>query len=200
MSRFTPLLQQLIDALRVLPGVGPKSAQRMAFALLERNREGGLQLGAALNAAMTKVGHCQQCRTFSETDLCHICADPARAEDGIICVVGSAADQLAIEQTGQFSGRYFVLQGYLSPLDGIGPQDLGLDKLQQFFADGKVQELILATNPTVEGDATAFYIAELCHRQNIKVSRIAQGIPVGGELEFVDGTTLSHAFSGRKAF
>ncbi|GAA0557042.1 MAG: recombination protein RecR [Alteromonadaceae bacterium] len=200
MSRFTPLLQQLIDALRVLPGVGPKSAQRMAFALLERNREGGLQLGAALNAAMTKVGHCQQCRTFSETDLCSICADPARAEDGIICVVGSAADQLAIEQTGQFSGRYFVLQGYLSPLDGIGPQDLGLDKLQQLFADNKVQELILATNPTVEGDATAFYIAELCHRQNVKVSRIAQGIPVGGELEFVDGTTLSHAFSGRKAF
>ena len=200
MSRFTPLLQQLIDALRVLPGVGPKSAQRMAFALLERNREGGFQLGAALNAAMTKVGHCQQCRTFSETDLCSICADPARAEDGIICVVGSAADQLAIEQTGQFSGRYFVLQGYLSPLDGIGPQDLGLDKLQQLFADNKVQELILATNPTVEGDATAFYIAELCHRQNVKVSRIAQGIPVGGELEFVDGTTLSHAFSGRKAF
>lgn len=200
MSRFTPLLQQLIDALRVLPGVGPKSAQRMAFALLERNREGGLQLGAALNAAMTKVGHCQQCRTFSETDLCSICADPARAEDGIICVVGSAADQLAIEQTGQFSGRYFVLQGYLSPLDGIGPQDLGLDKLQQLFADNKVRELILATNPTVEGDATAFYIAELCHRQNVKVSRIAQGIPVGGELEFVDGTTLSHAFSGRKAF
>lgn len=200
MSRFTPLLQQLIDTLRVLPGVGPKSAQRMAFALLERNREGGLQLGAALNAAMTKVGHCQQCRTFSETDLCPICADPTRAEDGIICVVGSAADQLAIEQTGQFSGRYFVLQGYLSPLDGIGPQDLGLDKLQQLFADDKVQELILATNPTVEGDATAFYIAELCHRQNVKVSRIAQGIPVGGELEFVDGTTLSHAFSGRKAF
>ena len=200
MSRFTPLLQQLIDTLRVLPGVGPKSAQRMAFALLERNREGGLQLGAALNAAMTKVGHCQQCRTFSETYLCPICADPIRAEDGIICVVGSAADQLAIEQTGQFSGRYFVLQGYLSPLDGIGPQDLGLDKLQQLFADDKVQELILATNPTVEGDATAFYIAELCHRQNVKVSRIAQGIPVGGELEFVDGTTLSHAFSGRKAF
>ena len=200
MSRFTPLLQQLIDALRVLPGVGPKSAQRMAFALLERNREGGLQLGAALNAAMTNVGHCQQCRTFSETTLCHICADPIRAEDGLMCVVGSAADQLAIEQTGQFSGRYFVLQGYLSPLDGIGPQDLGLDKLQHTLAEGKVAELILATNPTVEGDATAFYIAELCHKQNVKVSRIAQGIPVGGELEFVDGNTLSHAFSGRKAF
>ena len=200
MSRHTPLLQQLIDAPRILPGVGPKSAQRMAFSLLERNRDGGLQLGAALNAAMLKVGHCQQCRTFSETDLCAICTDPARAVDGIICVVGSAADQFAIEQTGQFNGRYFVLQGYLSPLDGIGPQDLALDKLAASLADGSVTELILATNPTVEGDATAFYIAELCHKYQVSVSRIAQGIPVGGELEFVDGTTLSHAFSGRKAF
>jgi recombination protein RecR len=200
MSRYTPLVQQLIDALRILPGVGPKSAQRMAFALLERNREGGLQLGAALSAAMTKVGHCQQCRTFCETALCHICTDPVRALDGIICVVGSAADQLAIEQTGQFKGRYFVLQGYLSPLDGIGPQDLGLDKLSTLLASGGVTELILATNPTVEGDATAFYIAELCHKHQVSVSRIAQGIPVGGELEFVDGTTLSHAFSGRKVF
>jgi recombination protein RecR len=200
MNRHTPLLQQLIDALRILPGVGPKSAQRMAFALLERNREGGVQLGAALNAAMTHIGRCQQCRTFCETALCSICDDPSRALDGIICVVGSAADQLAIEQTGQFKGRYFVLQGYLSPLDGIGPQDLGLDKLSNQFAGGTVTEVILATNPTVEGDATAFYIAELCHKHQVKVSRIAQGIPVGGELEFVDGTTLSHAFSGRKAF
>jgi len=200
MSKLTPLLQQLIDALRILPGVGPKSAQRMAFALLERNRDGGLQLGAALHAAMSKVGHCQQCRTFCETELCAICSDPARALDGILCVVGSAADQLAIEQTGQFSGRYFVLQGYLSPLDGIGPQDLGLDTLAQLLADGSISELILATNPTVEGDASAFYIDELCHKHQLKVSRIAQGIPVGGELEFVDGTTLSHAFSGRKAF
>jgi recombination protein RecR len=200
MSRTTPLLQQLIDALRILPGVGPKSAQRMAFALLERNREGGLQLGAALNAAMTKIGHCQQCRTFCETELCYICSDPSRALDGIICVVGSAADQQAIEQTGQFKGRYFVLQGYLSPLDGIGPQDLELNKLHSQLSAGSVTELILATNPTVEGDATAYYIAELCHKHQVKVSRIAQGIPVGGELEFVDGTTLSHAFSGRKAF
>ncbi|MCS4305751.1 recombination protein RecR [Rheinheimera pacifica] len=200
MSRYTPLVQQLIDALRILPGVGPKSAQRMAFSLLERNREAGLQLGTALSAAMTKVGHCQQCRTFCETALCHICTDPARALDGIICVVGSAADQLAIEQTGQFKGRYFVLQGYLSPLDGIGPQDLGLDKLSTLLAAGGITELILATNPTVEGDATAFYIAELCHKHQVSVSRIAQGIPVGGELEFVDGTTLSHAFSGRKVF
>lgn len=200
MSRHTPLLQQLIDALRILPGVGPKSAQRMAFSLLERNREAGLQLGAALTAAMTQVGHCQQCRTFCETDLCRICSDPNRAAAGLICVVGSAADQLAIEQTGQFAGLYFVLQGYLSPLDGVGPDDLGLDKLQQLLQSGLVKELILATNPTVEGDATAFYIAELCHKFQVNVSRIAQGIPVGGELEFVDGTTLSHAFSGRKAF
>ncbi|MEH8021853.1 recombination mediator RecR [Rheinheimera metallidurans] len=200
MSRHTPLLQQLIDALRILPGVGPKSAQRMAFSLLERNREAGLQLGAALTAAMNKIGHCQQCRTFCETELCHICTDPKRALDGIICVVGSAADQLAIEQTAQFKGRYFVLQGYLSPLDGIGPQDLGLDILGKTLAEGQVTELILATNPTVEGDATAFYIAELCHKRQVKVSRIAQGIPIGGELEFIDGTTLSHAFSGRKVF
>lgn len=200
MSRHTPLLQQLIDALRVLPGVGPKSAQRMAFSLLERNRDAGLQLGAALTAAMNKIGHCQQCRTFCEAELCHICTDPKRALDGIICVVGSAADQLAIEQTGQFKGRYFVLQGYLSPLDGIGPKDLGLDVLGKTLAEGQVTELILATNPTVEGDATAFYIAELCHKQQVKVSRIAQGIPIGGELEFIDGTTLSHAFSGRKVF
>ena len=200
MNRHTPLLQQLIDALRILPGVGPKSAQRMAFALLERNRDAGLQLGAALTAAMTHVGHCQQCRTFCETDLCRICSDPKRAAAGLLCVVGSAADQLAIEQTGQFNGLYFVLQGYLSPLDGIGPHDLGLDKLQQQLQGGLVKELILATNPTVEGDATAFYIAELCNKFQVSVSRIAQGIPVGGELEFVDGTTLSHAFSGRKAF
>lgn len=200
MNRHTPLLQQLIDALRILPGVGPKSAQRMAFALLERNRDAGLQLGAALTAAMTHVGHCQQCRTFCETDLCRICSDPKRVAAGLLCVVGSAADQLAIEQTGQFNGLYFVLQGYLSPLDGIGPHDLGLDKLQQQLQSGVVKELILATNPTVEGDATAFYIAELCNKFQVSVSRIAQGIPVGGELEFVDGTTLSHAFSGRKAF
>ena len=198
--KFSPLLDEMMKALQVLPGVGPKSAQRMAFALLERNRDGGLQLGAALHAAMSKVGHCQQCRTFCETELCAICSDPARALDGILCVVGSAADQLAIEQTGQFSGRYFVLQGYLSPLDGIGPQDLGLDSLAQLLADGSISELILATNPTVEGDATAFYIAELCKKQQIQVSRLAQGMPVGGELEFVDGTTLSHAFSGRKVF
>ena len=137
MGKHTPLVQQLIDALRLLPSVGPKSAQRMAYQLLERNREGGMQLAQVLQQAMQKVGHCQQCRTFCETALCHICTDPTRALDGIICVVGSAADQLAIEQTGQFNGLYFVLQGYLSPLDGIGPHDLGLDKLQQQLQAGR---------------------------------------------------------------
>jgi recombination protein RecR len=200
MSRYTPLLQQLIDALRILPGVGPKSAQRMAFALLERNRDAGLALADALAQAMTHIGNCQRCRTFCQSSLCAICADPERERDGIICVVGSAADQHAIEQTGQFKGRYFVLQGYLSPLDGIGPQDLGLDSLNELLAMGVTTELILATNPTVEGDATAFYIAELAQKHSVKVSRIAQGIPIGGELEFIDGTTLSHAFSGRKQF
>lgn len=198
--KHSPLVQQLIDALRVLPGVGPKSAQRMAFQLLERNRAGGEHLGNTLLSAMQHVGLCQQCRTFSEQALCSICADPQRQQAELLCVVGSAADQLAIEQTGQFKGRYFVLMGYLSPLDGIGPQDLGLDLLAKQLTSGHIREVILATNPTVEGDATAFYIAELCRGYQVTVSRLAQGVPVGGELEYVDGTTLSHAFSGRKAF
>jgi len=200
MAKLTPLLQQLIEALRVLPGVGPKSAQRMAFQLLERNRNGGARLGAALSAAMNGIGHCQQCRTFAETPLCAICSDPLRQQANVLCVVGSAADQVAIEQTGQFKGRYFVLMGYISPLDGIGPAELGLDKLAEQLATGQIAEVILATNPTVEGEATAFYIAELCQQYDCTVTRLAQGLPVGGELEYVDGTTLAHAFSGRKRF
>lgn len=200
MTKLTPLLQQLIDALKVLPGVGPKSAQRMAFQLLERNRIGGARLGAALTAAMAGIGQCQQCRTFSETPLCAICSDPKRQDADVLCIVGSAADQVAIEHTGQFHGRYFVLMGYLSPLDGIGPAELGLDKLSEQLALGKTSEVILATNPTVEGEATAFYIAELCQQYGCSVTRLAQGLPVGGELEYIDGTTLAHAFSGRKRF
>lgn len=200
MAKLTPLLQQLIEALRVLPGVGPKSAQRMALNLLERNRSGGARLGAALSAAMAGIGQCQQCRTFAEMPLCSICSDPARQQADTLCVVGSAADQLAIEQTAQFHGRYFVLMGYLSPLDGIGPAELGLDLLAKQLASGQIKEVILATNPTVEGEATAFYIAELCQRYQCTVTRLAQGLPVGGELEYVDGTTLAHAFSGRKRF
>ncbi len=198
MNKFSPLLQQLIDALRILPGVGPKSAQRIALQLLERNRSGAMQLSKALASAMEKVGHCQQCRTFCENDLCAICSDPSRSQSQSLCVVASSSDQYAIEQTGQFKGRYFVLQGQLSPLDGIGPAELGLDLLQKQLGTGSVQEVILATNPTVEGDATAYYIAEQCKNYQVSVSRIAHGVPVGGELEYVDGMTLSHAFSGRK--
>ena len=166
----SPLLEHLIENLRCLPGVGPKSAQRMAYHLLQRNRSGGMNLARALTEAMSKIGHCSQCRDFTE----------------------------AIEQTGQFSGRYFVLMGHLSPLDGIGPKEIGLDLLQKRLVEESFHEVILATNPTVEGDATANYIAEICHQHNIKVSRIAHGIPVGGELETVDGTTLTHSFLGRR--
>lgn len=158
----SPLLTQLMEALRCLPGVGPKSAQRMAFTLLQRDRSGGMRLAQALTRAMSEIGHCADCRTFTEQDVCNICSNPRRQENGQICVVESPADIYAIEQTGQFSGRYFVLMGHLSPLDGIGPDDIGLDRLEQRLASEKISELILATNPTVEGEATANYIAELC--------------------------------------
>lgn len=196
--KFSPLLSELIDSLKVLPGVGPKSAQRMAFVLLERERTKGKRLGQALLEAMENIGHCRTCRTFTEDDVCHICANPMRCDNGNICVVESPADVVAIEQTGQFNGVYFVLMGHLSPLDGIGPRELGLDVLKQTIEEKSLQEVILATNPTIEGDATAHYIAQMCKQLNIKASRIAHGVPVGGELEFVDGTTLTHAFSGRK--
>lgn len=193
----SPLLESLMDALRCLPGVGPKSAQRMAFQLLQRDRSGGMRLAQALTRAMAEIGHCQDCQTFTEQEICTICANPRRQNNGIICVVESPADTHAIEQTGQFSGRYFVLMGHLSPLDGIGPQDIGLDRLEQRLALENITEVILATNPTVEGEATANYIAEICAMHNIFASRIAHGVPVGGELEMVDGTTLSHSLAGR---
>ena len=182
----------------LLPGVGPKSAQRMAYHLLQRNRSGGMRLAQGLTEAMSKIGHCEHCRTFTEEAICHICNNPRRQNSGLLCVVEMPADILAIEQTGQFSGRYFVLMGHLSPLDGIGPREIGLDLLQKRLQTESFKEVILATNPTVEGDATANYIAELCLQQNVKVSRIAHGIPVGGELEMVDGTTLTHSFLGRR--
>ncbi|MBY6244451.1 recombination mediator RecR [Citrobacter cronae] len=193
----SPLLTQLMEALRCLPGVGPKSAQRMAFTLLQRDRSGGMRLAQALTKAMSEIGHCADCRTFTEQDVCNICSNPRRQENGQICVVESPADIYAIEQTGQFSGRYFVLMGHLSPLDGIGPDDIGLDRLEQRLASEQINELILATNPTVEGEATANYIAELCMQYGVEASRIAHGVPVGGELEMVDGTTLSHSLAGR---
>lgn len=186
-----------MESLRCLPGVGPKSAQRMAFHLLQRDRQGGVKLADSLTRAMTEVGHCSHCRTFTEEDTCAICCNPRRQENGQICVVESPADIAAIEATGQFSGRYFVLMGHLSPLDGIGPYDIGLDVLEKRLENESIQEVILATNPTVEGEATAQYIAELCRENDVVASRIAHGVPMGGELELVDGTTLSHSLAGR---
>lgn len=195
--RTSPLLEQLMDALRCLPGVGPKSAQRMAFHLLQRDRKGGAQLAHILEQSMVEIGQCSSCRTLTEEETCAICLNAKRQANGQICVVETPADIVAIEQTGQYSGRYFVLMGHLSPLDGIGPRDIGLDVLEQRLATEDIKELILATNPTVEGEATAHYIAELCRSYSVPASRIAHGVPMGGELELVDGTTLSHSIVGR---
>ncbi len=191
-----PLLEQLIDALRCLPGVGQKSAQRMAYHLLERDREGGLRLAGALAEAVERVGHCESCRDFSETPLCPICASSSR-DRSLLCAIESPADRLVIEQATGFRGLYFVLQGRLSPLDGIGPRELGLDKLADRLATGEARELIIATNPTVEGEATAHYLAQLAHQAGVRPSRLAHGVPLGGELEYVDRGTLAHAFGSR---
>ncbi|CAA0121883.1 Recombination protein RecR [BD1-7 clade bacterium] len=194
---FSPSIQQLIDHLQCLPGVGRKSAQRMAMHLLEREREAGIALAASLQQAMTKVGQCQCCQNFTEDDLCRICADLRRSDDQI-CVVEGPSDVLAVEQSGVYQGRYFVLMGHLSPIDGIGPSQLGIDKLERLVESG-VSEVILATNPTVEGEATARFISEKLERFNVGVSRIAHGVPIGGELEYVDGGTLAHALNSRKS-
>lgn len=190
------LLEQLIDALRVLPGVGQKSAQRMAYHLLERERGGGEKLAGVLAEAMARIGHCRRCRDFSESELCPTCANPAR-DGSELCVVESPADRLAIEQATGYRGLYFVLQGRLSPLDGIGPSELGLDQLAARLAEGEVREVIIATNPTVEGEATAHYLAQLARQAKLRPSRLAHGVPLGGELEYVDRGTLSHAFGSR---
>ncbi|MCG6657269.1 recombination protein RecR [Halomonas campisalis] len=196
---FSPLVERLMEALRVLPGVGPKTAQRMAMHLLERDRDGGRRLTEVLGLALEQVGYCQRCRTLTEEEICALCTS-ARRDDALLCVVESPADQLAIEEAGGFRGRYFVLHGHLSPLDGIGPEDIGLDQLEARVAEGGVEEVILATNPTVEGEATAHYIAAQLAAQGIKLSRLAYGVPMGGELEYVDGGTLSRAFNGRLPF
>lgn len=191
------LLAQLIDALRCLPGVGPKTAQRMAFHVLEQDRTGGLRLAQVLGKAIERIGHCSSCRTLTEEVICELCANEKR-DDRLLCVVESPTDVLAIEQATGYSGRYFVLGGHLSPLDGIGPEELGLDQLTSRLDEVEIKELILATNPTVEGEATAYYIGELASERGIKATRIAHGVPLGGELEYVDGGTLAHAFSGRQ--
>jgi recombination protein RecR len=194
---FSPLIEQMVESLRCLPGVGRKSAQRMALHLLEREREGGLMLAQSLTAALEGVGHCRRCRNFSEEDLCSICTD-RRRETVTVCVVESPADVVAVEQSGSFRGLYFVLMGHLSPIDGIGPEDIGLDILKQRIEEGGIEELILATNPTVEGEATAYYLTDLVRSDPVRVTRIAHGVPLGGELEYVDGNTLAHAFTGRR--
>lgn len=194
---FSPLLVRLIDALQCMPGIGRKSAQRIAFHLLERDRDGARQMSQALSDAMTGIGHCSRCRMFSEQEICTICAAPGRDETQL-CVVESPADVMAIEDATGYKGHYFVLMGHLSPLDGIGPEQLGMRELEQRLLREKLQELIIATNPTVEGDATAHFLADLAARHQVPASRIAHGVPLGGELEYVDGGTLSHAFFGRR--
>jgi recombination protein RecR len=197
MARFSPALDALVEALRCLPGVGPKSAQRMALHLLERDRVGAGELAEALATAVARVGRCERCRNLSEDPLCLICADPRR-DATLLCVVETPADILAIEQAGGFRGRYFVLLGHLSPIDGVGPEEIGLPQLEALVAAGEVGEVILATNPNAEGEATAYYITRLLEPLGVRVTRIAHGVPLGGELEYVDGSTLAHAFSGRQ--
>jgi recombination protein RecR len=193
---YPPSLSRLIEALRCLPGVGPKSAQRMAFHLLERDPNGGREIAASIAGAIEKLGHCQRCRMFAEGDLCPVCASHSR-DRSLLCVVESPADVVAIEQSGGYRGCYFVLMGHLSPLDGVGPSEIGIEPFEKLLGEGEVQEVILATNPTVEGEATAHFLADVAARFRLRASRIAHGVPVGGELEYVDGGTLAHALAGR---
>ena len=193
---MSPLLDELVQALRCLPGVGAKSAQRMAFHLLERDRAGARRLAEKLVLAADRIGQCSRCRTFSEEPVCALCRATGR-DDELLCVVESPADLYAVEQATGYRGRYFVLHGRLSPLDGRGPKELGLHQLADRLAEGQVRELIVATNPTVEGEATAHYLAEIARAAGISPTRIAHGVPVGGELEYIDRSTLAHAFSGR---
>jgi len=196
--QHSPHLARLIEALRALPGVGPKSAQRMAFHLLQEGRPGAQVLAGALVAALGAVSRCRRCRMLTEGELCAICSAPQR-DASLLCAVESPADVVAIETSGSYRGRYFVLMGHLSPLDGIGPEQLGVRDLDGLLAEGGVRELILATNSTVEGEATAHYLGEIAARRGIRASRIAHGVPVGGELEYVDGGTLAHALAGRQS-
>jgi recombination protein RecR len=196
--QHSPALAALIEALRALPGVGPKSAQRMAFHLLQDARPAAQSLTAALQRALERVNRCRQCRMLTEADLCDICAS-AQRDPALLCVVESPADVVAIELSGGYRGRYFVLMGHLSPLDGVGPEQLGGAQFSTLLGAGQVREVILATNSTVEGEATAHFLAQLVRQRGIKASRIAHGVPMGGELEYIDGGTLAHAMAGRQA-
>jgi recombination protein RecR len=194
----SPLIERLVEALRCLPGVGPKSARRMAYHLLERDRERAMALSEVLAEAMGRIGRCARCRNLSEDEVCALCAAQGR-EESQLCVVESPVDLEAIESGTDFRGRYFVLMGLLSPLDGIGPAQLGLDAFERRLADGSVREVIIATGTTVEGQATAHYLSQLARTRGVRVTRLAHGIPLGGDLEFVDSGTLAHAFQGRMA-
>jgi len=196
--KHTPSLARLIDALRTLPGVGPKTAQRMAFHLLQDGRDGARALSESLTTALARVGRCRQCRMLTESENCFICSSTQR-DASLLCIVESPADVVAIEQSGGYRGRYFVLMGHLSPLDGIGPEQLGIRELEDLLEAGTVKEMILATNPTVEGEATAHFLSEIARSQGIRATRIAHGVPIGGELEYIDGGTLAHALAGRQA-
>jgi recombination protein RecR len=190
------LLEQLVEALRVMPGIGRKSAQRIAHQLLQRNRDGAKHLSKLLAEAMDRIGHCQRCRTYTENKLCHLCEN-TRRDDSTICVVENPSDVDAIEEA-NFRGRYFVLLGHLSPLDGIGPDDIGLNDLQKLIENEELKEVILATSTTVEGEATAHFISEMCKAKGKQVTRIAHGVPMGGELEYANSLTIAHALDGRR--
>ena len=192
----TPYLEQLIDALRCMPGIGKKSAQRIAYHLLQHNRNGARQLASALVNAMDHIGHCKRCRRFSETEICDLCTNDKR-DRSLLCIVENPSDVYAIEEA-EYKGYYFVLMGHLSPLDGIGPEELGLDKLAALLDEGEVREVILATNSTVEGEATAHFIGEMVRKRGLRATRIAHGIPMGGELEYVGSSTILHALAGRR--
>ncbi len=194
---LSPLIDKLIESLQVLPGVGPKSAQRMAFYLIERNKDGARRLSSVLSEAVERIGHCNKCRTLTEDERCSVCSNPGR-DESMLCIVENPSDVMLVNKVTGFKGLYFVLMGHLSPLDGIGPEELGLEQLAQRLDSGVVKELILATNPTVEGEATAHYISEMARKRGIRATRLAHGVPLGGELEYVDGGTLSQAFSDRR--
>jgi len=194
---MSPLIEQLTEALRILPGVGPKTAQRMVLHLLERNPKGALKLSEVLKATIEGVGRCRECRNLTEHEVCSLCENPAR-DSRQLCIVENPADVIAIEHAGGFKGRFFVLMGHLSPIDGIGPEALGLEQLEENVVKGSVEEVILAVNPTVEGEATAHYIMEMLKSHQVVVSRLAHGIPMGGELEYIDSNTIAHALAGRR--
>lgn len=195
--KFSPLITELIDGLKCLPGVGAKSAQRMAFHLLQKNPSGALNLSHVLHDAVEHIKHCSRCRIFTENELCEICSNQQRIDTGLLCIVENPQDVVAFEQSAEFTGTYFVLMGKLSPIDGVGPAEIGMPRLQSLLDSGEIKEVILATNFTMEGEATAFYITEMCKAANVTVSRLAQGVPIGGELEHIDGNTLNRAFQSR---